>query len=331
MTFEFKYRPRRLRKNSATLSLLEETHLRPSDFILPVFIHSGADLEEVESMPGVFCWPLNRLKSQIDFWVDIGIKGFALFPKISSGLKDLEGSEILNATSLMYEAASLLNELSRDFILIADLALDPYTLHGQDGIVGEGGVIDNDLTVEILAKAAVLSASAGFDWVAPSDMMDGRVEAIRKALDKESFQQISILAYSAKFCSSYYGPFRDAIGSSTGETQIDKSSYQLCPGNAREARRELLLDFEEGADILMVKPAEPYLDIIHWAKQNLSIPIAAYQVSGEYSRICAASKLGWLNKDLCALESLTSIKRAGADLIITYFAERVIQLLEKSS
>jgi porphobilinogen synthase len=329
MSFEFKYRPRRLRKNPAVLSLLEETHLQPTDFILPVFIHSGTDVEEIESMPGIFRWPLEKLRSQIAFWVDSGIRGFALFPKISSDLKNSEGSEILNTTSLMYEAASLLNELSRDFILIADLALDPYTSHGQDGIIGRDGAIDNDLTVEMLAKASVLCARAGYDWVAPSDMMDGRVAAIRQALDKDLFHQVSIMAYSAKFCSSYYGPFREAIGSSTGEICIDKSSYQLCPGNAREARRELMLDLEEGADILMVKPAEPYLDIIHWAKQNLSIPIAAYQVSGEYSRVCAASQLGWLDKDSCALESLISIKRAGADLILTYFTERVIELLKK--
>lgn len=329
MTFEFKYRPRRLRKTSAVLSLLQETRLLPSDLILPIFIHEGIEVEEVDSMPGVFRWPLNRLAEQVAVWHASGLRAFALFPKISPKNKDPEGSQILNPDSLVYKASRILKETALDFVLIADLALDPYTSHGQDGIIGKDGDVDNDLTVEMLAKASVLCAREGFHWVAPSDMMDGRVGVIRKVLDQESFHYTSILAYSAKFCSAYYGPFRNAIGSSVNKLRIDKSTYQLNPSNCREAKRELILDDSEGADILMIKPAEPYLDIIQWAKQQFTVPIAAYQVSGEYSRICAAGKLGWLDQDACAMESLLSIKRAGADLILTYFADRIAHSLGK--
>ncbi|MEK9773636.1 MAG: porphobilinogen synthase, partial [Opitutae bacterium] len=216
-----------------------------------------------------------------------------------------------------------LRKLNLDILLFADLALDPYTSHGQDGVVLENGYVDNDKTVEILAKASIICADAGFDWVAPSDMMDGRVGAIRSILDQNSFSRTGIISYSAKFASSYYGPFRTAINSTTVGKPVNKKSYQLNPSNFKEAKRELWLDFEEGADMLMIKPAEPYLDVISYANRNFNLPVAAYQVSGEYSRIMAAGQLGWLDWKSCALESLVGIKRAGADLIFTYFADRL--------
>jgi len=327
MSLKISQRPRRLRKSPATLSLLEETQLSSNDLILPIFVHDGKKLEEIDSMPGVFRWPLHRLLDQIPIWYESGIKAFALFPKISSFLKDANGSAILDSESIIYEAARKINQLGLDLILIADLALDPYTSHGHDGILNHSGNVDNDLTVEMLAKASLVCAESGFHWVAPSDMMDGRVMFIRKALDQGSYIDTSILAYSAKFCSAYYGPFRSAIGTCITEKPIDKGGYQLNPANSREAMRELFIDEIEGADILMVKPAEPYLDIIQQAKQSLNTPIAAYQVSGEYSRICAAGKLGWLDENKCALESLIAIKRAGADLILSYFADRLGSLL----
>ena len=247
------------------------------------------------------------------------------FHKIYFSKKDTNGQEIINPTSLVYIAAKEINDKVKGVALIADLALDPYTSHGHDGILSSDGRVDNDKTVEVLAKAAVLAAEAGYDMVAPSDMMDGRILKIRKSLEEQGFTQTGIISYSAKFSSSYYGPFRDAIDSKT-QISIDKSGYQLNPANFREAQRELDLDHLEGADVLMVKPAEPYLDVIRHAKNSYRIPIAAYQVSGEYSRIWAAHLQGWLDLEKCAMESLLSIKRAGADIIFTYFAERAAGL-----
>ena len=299
--------------------------------ILPVFITASCDEpEEIPSMPEVFRWPLLKLNEQIDQWIRLGIRSFAIFPCLENELKDETGSEILNPNSLCYEAARLIKKSYSDTILIGDLALDPYTTHGHDGILDQNQKVLNDPTVNILSQAAVLAASAGYDLVAPSDMMDGRVSVIRKQLDQSDFQEVGILAYSAKFCSSYYGPFREAVGSSL-EKPIDKASYQLDPGNTKEAMRELALDEIEGADILMIKPAEPYLDIIKCAKEKHTVPIAAYQVSGEYSRLWAAQSLGWLDLDACSMESILSIKRAGADLIITYFAERICRLIYQST
>ena len=323
MTFQLLNRPRRLRTNSTIRSLVEENCLKASDFVLPVFICEDGNPSEIESMPGVFRWPISDLCDQIKIWHQNGIKAFALFPQISLGCKDESGSAILNPDSLVYRAAGKIKSLGLDIVLIADLALDPYTTHGQDGVLNSRGEIDNDPTVEILAQASVICANAGLDWVAPSDMMDGRVRIIREALEKHSFHHTGIIAYSAKFCSSYYGPFRTAIGSSANTVPIDKSTYQLNPANSLEAQRELFLDAEEGADILMVKPAEPFLDIIKQARSQSNLPIAAYQVSGEYSRIMAANQLGWLDWKSCALESLIGIKRAGANIIFSYFADRL--------
>lgn len=323
MTYQFPHRPRRLRSNPAVRALVEEYRLTPADFVLPVFITDESIPTEIISMPGVFRWPLEHLQDQLKIWRDMGIRSFALFPKIDSHKKDVTGSEILNPNSLVYRAANALRNSNLDILLIADLALDPYTTHGQDGVLDAKGNVDNDRTVEVLANASVVCADAGFDWVAPSDMMDGRVGVIRSILDQNSFSNTGIISYSAKFASSYYGPFRSAINSATIGKTVDKKSYQLNPSNFKEAKRELWLDFEEGADMLMVKPAEPYLDVISYASKNINMPIAAYQVSGEYSRIMAASQLGWLDWKSCALESLVSIKRAGADLIFNYFADRI--------
>lgn len=327
MPYDFVHRPRRLRGNEILREMISEFSISVDDLIFPLFVTEESEpTSEIASMPGIFRWSLSDLQGQMDKWLGLGLGSFAIFPCVRSSLKDESGSEILNPHSLCYTAGRLIKERQEDTLLIADLALDPYTTHGHDGILDDDNSVDNDPTVEILAEASVLAADAGYDLVAPSDMMDGRVSAIRGHLDSAGHQKTGIMAYSAKFCSSYYGPFRDAIGSSKGNP-IDKSSYQLNPRNRREAARELSLDAAEGADILMIKPAEPYLDIISLAKNAHDLPVAAYQVSGEYSRLWAAASLGWLDLDACALESLHSIKRAGADLILTYFAERVASRL----
>lgn len=328
MTYQLPYRPRRLRSSSAIRALVEECQLTASDFVLPVFVTEETSPSEISSMPGVFRWPAVGIEEKVREWRQMGIRAFALFPKIDPQKKDGSGSEILNPDSLVYRTAAAINRLNLDIVLIADLALDPYTTHGQDGVLLPDGVVDNDQTVEILANASMVCAGAGFDMVAPSDMMDGRVGIIRKTLDENLFQHTGIISYSAKFASSYYGPFRSAIKSSSAEGGVDKRTYQLNPSNLKEAKRELWLDFQEGADMLMVKPAEPYLDLIYYAHTNINLPIAAYQVSGEYSRIMAAGQLGWLDWKKCALESLVCIKRAGANLIFSYFADRIVSELD---
>jgi porphobilinogen synthase len=323
MNFNLTHRPRRIRNNSILSSLVKEQGLTQNDLVLPVFVSEDAKIpEKIDSMPEIFRWPLHLLISKIKEWQDIGINTFALFPQIKKSKKNPEGSDFLKADSLAYRAALEIKASVDQIALIGDLALDPYTSHGHDGILDCNGLVNNDATVQILSQGAVLAANSGYDLVSPSDMMDGRVKAIRNELDKHLKHNTGILSYSAKFASAYYGPFRDAIGSEQRQP-IDKSSYQLNPLNFREAKRELELDFEEGADILMVKPAEPYLDVIKHAKENFNIPIAAYQVSGEYSRIWASHLQGWLDLESCALESMHSIKRAGADIIFTYFAERI--------
>jgi porphobilinogen synthase len=304
--------------------MIRECSLHKKDFILPVFVSDQCETKEpIESMPEVYRWSVDAIVAQVEHWKAIGLNAFALFPCVMTEKKCSTGKEAINPNSISFQAAKKIKARHKDTLLIADIALDPFTDHGHDGILDSSGKVDNDLTVEILCKSAVIAAQSGFDVVAPSDMMDGRVGEIRKSLDEAGFEHVAILAYSAKFCSAYYGPFRDAISSSQ-KVPIDKSGYQLDPANHREALLELKLDEQEGADILMVKPAEPYLDIIKSAKENSSLPVAAYQVSGEYSRIWAASKLGWLDLDKCAEESLISIKRAGADMILTYFAERIV-------
>ena len=327
MNFNPILRPRRLRDNSIIRSLVEEIKLCHDDLVFPLFVSENSRTpEKIDSMPEMFRWSLKSLPSKIKECQDIGIKAFAIFPQIDSSKKNPLGSDFLNSDSLTYRAAEEIKSSISDVLLIGDLALDPYTNHGHDGVLNSTGVVDNDKTVKALSKGAVMAAKSGYDLVAPSDMMDGRVSAIRKELDQNEFQKTGIISYSAKFSSAYYGPFREAIGSGL-TTPIDKSSYQLKTGNLREAKRELNLDYAEGADILMIKPAEPYLDVISYAKTEFDIPIAAYQVSGEYSRIWAAHLQGWLDLESCALESMLSIKRAGADIIFTYFAERIAKLI----
>ena len=316
-------RLRRSRKYAWSRKLVQESSLSYSDLILPIFLIEGKNKKEsIKSMPNVFRYSVDKLNTVVGKAIKKGIPMVALFPYTSRTKKDEKGSEALNPDNLVCRGIKFIKKKFKNKIgIMCDVALDPYTSHGHDGLLKKNNIL-NDKTVEILTKQAVLQAKMGCDVIAPSDMMDGRVSIIRKYLDSSSFYHVGIMAYSAKFCSAYYGPFREAIGSSTAKP-IDKSTYQLNPANKTEAERELLLDAAEGADILMVKPAEPYLDIIMHAKNHHCLPVAAYQVSGEYSRLWAASSLGWLDLDECAKESLLSIKRAGADLILTYFAERI--------
>ena len=326
---DLRIRPRRLRRALGLRELTEETALRPADFVQPVFVKEAGEPEKIESMPEVNRLAIPDLMEECRQLLAAGIRGIALFPKIASSRKDATGSEALRSDTLVLRAAAALKEALPELILISDLALDPYTDHGHDGVLAQDGTVANDPTVEILAEMAVLAAQAGVDVVAPSDMMDGRVGAIRRRLDAAGEQETAIMSYSAKFASAFYGPFRDAVGSARAANQpiIDKRSYQLAPSNKRDALKELLLDEEEGADFLMVKPAGLYLDIIRIAREKTNLPIAAYQVSGEYAQLHAAARAGWLDLDTCMLESLVAIKRAGADVILTYFAKRAAILL----
>jgi len=302
--------------------------LQVDDLILPIFVVEGeGEPEPIESMPDVFRLPIPRLIEKCRELHDLGLRAVALFPKVPTKKKDDQGTGALNQNNLVLNAARTLKQAIPELILVGDLALDPYTTHGHDGVLDLSGNVDNDSTVTILAEMGVLAANAGIDIVAPSDMMDGRIAEIRRNLDESGHIETAILAYSAKFASAYYGPFREAVGSKCPDSNssIDKRTYQLSPANAREAQRELLLDEKEGADFLMVKPAEPYLDVIRYARDTFNLPIVAYQVSGEYARIWAAAERGWLELDACMMESLTSIKRSGADLILTYFAERILR------
>lgn len=325
---DIKKRPRRLRKTQTRLALCEETHVSPSDLILPVFIKEGKNgADKIPSMPNVYRHTIDSLLRLCEKASKKGIMAIAPFPQVEQSKKSLRADEALNPKSLANRAIRAVKKRFPEMAIVADIALDPYTSHGHDGILDASGEwILNDETVEILAGMSVLAAQAGADFIAPSDMMDGRVGAIRNILDECDLSDTAIMAYSAKYASAFYGPFRDAIGSAPkGKTKkyLDKKGYQLNPANAREALREAQLDEEEGADILMVKPAGHYLDIIAKIKERTTLPIAAYQVSGEYSMIYAASKNGWLDHERVVKESLTSIKRAGADMILTYFAMEV--------
>jgi porphobilinogen synthase len=320
-------RPRRLRRTPGLRALVEDTVLRPEDLIAPLFVIDGKGKPEaIASMPGVFRLNIADLVKECRALRKLGILAVALFPKIESRLKDEDGTAALREDALILRAVRAVKKAVPDFTVMTDIALDPYTSHGHDGVLtGDGRDVDNDRTVGILAAMAVLHAAAGVDVVAPSDMMDGRVGAIRKFLDAAGHEETAIMAYTAKYASAYYGPFREAVGSAAaaGSTALDKRTYQLNPANRREAFTELRLDEAEGADIVMVKPAGLYLDIIHGLRFSTRKPIAAYQVSGEYSQIHAAAKLGWLDLKLCRRESLIAIKRAGADMILTYFAREM--------
>ena len=331
-TLDLIHRPRRLRRRAGLRAMVEETVLRPADFIAPLFVVEGKGTPEpIPSMPGVFRYSIRDLIRECRALQTLGVPAVALFPKIESKRKDEEGSAALDANGLILRAVRAIKKDVPDMVVMADIALDPYTTHGHDGVLNaDGSDVDNDRTVEILSHMSVLHAAAGVDLVAPSDMMDGRIGAIRAALNRDGHPHTAIMAYSAKYASAYYGPFRDAVGSAkaAGTQALDKRTYQLNPANRREALIEVGLDVGEGADIVMIKPAGPYLDIIRDVREATQRPVAAYQVSGEYAQIHAAAKLGWLDLARCRHESLLGIKRAGADMILTYFAKEMSALLD---
>lgn len=319
-------RPRRLRRTPALRRMVRETQLSVDDLIYPLFVIEGEEQKvEISSMPGCYRYSLDLLLKEIADALALGINAIALFPVIPPTLKNDIASESYNPNGLIQRAVRAIKKTVPDIIIITDVALDPFTTHGHDGLVDERGTILNDPTVEVLVKMALSQAEAGADIVAPSDMMDGRVGAIRKALDAAGFTDVGILAYSAKYASAYYSPFRDALDSAPKFG--DKKTYQMDAANAREALKEVALDIAEGADIVMIKPALAYLDIIYQIKKATLLPVAAYNVSGEYALIKAASQLGWIDDKSVILETLTSIKRAGADLILTYFAKEVALML----
>lgn len=320
-------RNRILRNTPAIRAMVAETILTPANFIAPLFVTEGKGVkEEIASMPGYYRHSLDLTAKEVkELWA-LGIKSVLLFIKCADELKDNKGTEALNPDGLMQRAIKTVKDAVPGMVVMTDVALDPYSSFGHDGIV-EGEKIVNDATVNVLAEMSVSHAQAGADIVAPSDMMDGRILAIREALEDNNFTKTGIMAYSAKYASCFYGPFRDALDSAPGFG--DKKTYQMDYANAREALKETLMDVEEGADIVMVKPAMAYLDIIRLVKDSVTVPVSAYHVSGEYAMIKAAAKMGWLNEEKAVLESLTSIKRAGADLIATYFAKDVVHLLNK--
>jgi porphobilinogen synthase len=322
-------RPRRLRRSESIRRMVRETQLTVHDLIYPLFVMEGTQQKiEVPSMPGCYRYSLDELLKEIEDAQAVGIGAIALFPLIPDHQKDAQATESLNPEGLIPKTVRAIKQSFSDLVVITDVALDPYSSLGHDGLVDEKGRILNDPTVEVLAKMALIQAEAGADWVAPSDMMDGRVGAIRNALDASGYWDVSILAYSAKYASAYYGPFRDALESAPRFG--DKKTYQMDPANALEALKEVNLDIAEGADIVMVKPALAYLDIIHRIRAVTHLPIAAYNVSGEYAMIKAAAQRGWIDEKAVMLETLTSMKRAGADLILTYFAKEAALLLRDS-
>ena len=317
-------RPRRLRRTAAIRGLVCETRLTPDRLVLPQFVVEGKDVvSEIASMPGRSRLSIDRTIEECRQAMALGVRAFALFPVVDPSKKSADGREALNPDNLVCRAVRAIKEAHPEACLIADVALDPYSSAGHDGIVSAEGVVLNDESVEILARMAVVCAQAGADIVAPSDMMDGRVRAIRTALDRSGCTDTAILSYTAKYASSFYGPFREALDSApveAGNAPRDKKTYQMDPANAREALTEAMLDEAEGADMMMVKPGLPYLDIIVKLRERTALPIAAYHVSGEYAMIKAAARLGWLDEKSCMVESLTAIARAGADVIFTYAA-----------
>ena len=326
---QLRTRMRRLRRSDGLRRMVRETRIEVADLVYPLFVHAGDGNEPVPSMPGVERRSVKDLVRECREAFDLGIPAAAVFPVIDPAKKDARGTHALSSDNLLFRALREVKAAVPELLLIADVALDPYTEHGHDGVLtSDGRDVDNDATVEILCDLAVREAEAGADIVAPSDMMDGRVGAIRVALDASNRTDTCILAYAAKFASAYYGPFRDAVGSAQAKP-ISKATYQLDPANLREALREVELDEREGADIVMVKPAGPYLDVIRAVRENTKLPLAGYQVSGEYAQIHAAAKAGWLDYEKARDESLLSIKRAGADIILTYFARQVAESLRR--
>ncbi len=318
-------RGRRLRSSDAIRIMAAENHLKPADFIAPLFIIEGENnKQEITSMPGYYRYTLDLLMDEVDELQEEGIRSVLLFVKVPKQKKDNAGSEALNPDGLMQRSIQAVKENFPDMLVMTDIALDAYSSYGHDGIVEDGKIL-NDESVEVLAQMAVSHATSGVDMVAPSDMMDGRVKAIRAALDEDGFEETGIMAYSAKYASAFYGPFRDALSSAPGFG--DKKTYQMDPSNVREAVKEAQFDIQEGADIVMVKPALPYLDAIRAVKHAINVPVSAYNVSGEYAMIKAAAQKGWLDEEKVMMESLMGIKRAGADLIATYFAKEAARLI----
>ncbi|WP_127558932.1 porphobilinogen synthase [Saccharospirillum alexandrii] len=325
-------RLRRLRAHDFSRRLVREHRLSVDDLIYPVFVLEGEQQREaVPSMPGVERLSVDLLVEAAADWVALGIPMLALFPVVPADKKTLLAEEAFNADGLAQRATRALKAAYPELGIMCDVALDPFTTHGQDGIIDDSGYVLNDVTVETLVRQAVSQAEAGADVVAPSDMMDGRIGAIRHALETAGQVNTQIMAYSAKYASSYYGPFRDAVGSAGNLGKSNKASYQMDPGNSDEALHEVALDLQEGADMVMVKPGMPYLDIVHRVKTELQVPTFAYQVSGEYAMHQAAAQNGWLDLDAVMMESLVAFKRAGADGILTYFAVAAAQKLAKNS
>jgi len=318
-------RNRRLRTNEAIRSLVRENSITPNDFLVPLFVVEGMGVkEEIASMPNYYRFSLDLLYMEVKALWAMGLKSVLLFVKVPDKLKDNKGTEALNAEGLMQRAVKTVKDACPEMLVMTDVALDPYSSFGHDGIVEEG-IILNDETSELLSEMAVSHAEAGADFVAPSDMMDGRIGVIREALEDEGFVDTGIMSYSAKYASAFYGPFRDALDSAPGFG--DKKTYQMDYANRFEALRETEMDIDEGADIVMVKPGMPYLDIVREVKNEFDVPVAVYQVSGEYAMIKAAAEKGWLNHDQTMLESTMAFKRAGADIIASYFAKDIVKLI----
>jgi len=322
-------RPRRMRESSFSRTLMRENNISVSNLIYPMFVIEGIGVrQDIESMPGIQRLSIDELIKDASECHQLGIPAIAIFPYIDKKLKTNDANEAFNDNGLVQRTIKKLKKEIPRLGVISDVALDPFTLHGQDGLIDKEGNILNDETVSILTKQAISHANAGADIVAPSDMMDGRVQRIRKSLEENKFINTKILAYSAKYASAFYGPFRDAVGSSEQLGKTSKKTYQMDPANSDEALNEVKLDIQEGADMVMIKPGMPYLDIIFRVKQTFNKPTFVYQVSGEYAMIMAASLKGWLNQEDVILESLISFRRAGADAIITYFALEVARLMD---
>ena len=323
-------RMRRMRYIDFSRRLMRENSLSVDDLIYPMFITEGTNQkEEISSMPGVYRYSLDLLLEQADEINQLGIPAIALFPVTPTDKKSVDAAEAYNPEGLAQRSVKALKSAFPDLGIITDVALDPFTTHGQDGLINQDGYVLNDETIEVLVKQALSHAEAGVDVVAPSDMMDGRIGAIRSALESANYSNTLILAYSAKYASSFYGPFRDAVGSSSNLGKSNKYSYQMDPANSDEALREIQLDLQEGADMIMVKPGMPYLDIVRRAKEQFAVPTFAYQVSGEYAMLKAATLNGWLDERQVVLESLLAFKRAGCDGILSYYAKSVAKWLQE--
>lgn len=323
------YRPRRMRRHEFSRRLMRENTLTTDDLIYPVFVHELPGRAAVASMPGVERLSIDELLKVAGEAVELGIPVIDLFPVIDPAGKSLDAAEAWNPDGLAQRAIRALKSHFPALGVMTDVALDPYTTHGQDGIIDAGGYVLNDITVEALVKQSLSHAQAGADIISPSDMMDGRIGAIRRALDAQQHVNVRIMAYSAKYASAFYGPFRDAVGSAASLGKADKKTYQMDPANGDEALREIALDLEEGADMVMVKPGMPYLDIVRRVKEEFRVPTFAYQVSGEYAMLKAAAANGWLDERKCVLEAMVAFKRAGADGVLTYFAPQIARWLRE--